>query len=420
MYVPKVVIIGGGFAGLAAAEALKNSPVKVVVIDRQNHHTFSPLLYQAASSLLSPTDIGAPLRHLLRKNLNTTVILGEVSGIDTAARSVMIDTCERLAQQLQYDYLIVASGVETSYAGHDDFESHAPGLKSLHDAAIIRNKILNAFEQAEIEEDPAVSNEWLTFVLVGGGPTGVEMEGTIAAMVRLSLEGEFRRIDPNRTRIIVVDGGRRLLAGYSPQISAQVKARLESQRVEVHLGEEVDGIDACGVTVAGKRIGTRTIIWTAGVRASTLTKFLGAETDKAGRLQVNPDLTIRDHPELMAVGDIATLSQDGKRLPGVAQVAMQQGRYAGKLIHSRVLGKKMPEPFRYFDKGNLAVVGRNYAVFERDQLHLTGFVAWIIWATVHLLYLGRTNLRITVLLQWVWAYVTGQRSSRLIVEPRTK
>ena len=231
MYVPKVVIIGGGFAGLAAAEALKNSPVKVVVIDRQNHHTFSPLLYQAASSLLSPTDIGAPLRHLLRKNLNTTVILGEVSGIDTAARSVTIDTCERLAQQLQYDYLIVASGVETSYAGHDDFESHAPGLKSLHDAAIIRNKILNAFEQAEIEEDPAVSNEWLTFVLVGGGPTGVEMEGTIAAMVRLSLEGEFRRIDPNRTRIIVVDGGRRLLAGYSPQISAQVKARLESQRV---------------------------------------------------------------------------------------------------------------------------------------------------------------------------------------------
>ena len=345
---PVVVIVGGGFGGLSAAKALRKVPVRVVVVDQFNHHTFQPLLYQVATSVLAPGQIGSPLRELLHKNKNTTVILGNVSGIDTDSQSISIDTADRKGAQVHYDYLILASGVQSSYFGHDEFAKYAPGLKSLADGGAVRNKILAAFEQAEAEEDPRVHAELLTFVLVGAGPTGVEMAGAIAVMVRNTLAGEFRRIDPKKARIILVDKGERPLASFSSKVSEAVKKRLESLGVEFHLGQSVDSVDETGVTVEGKRIATRTVIWTAGVSASSLAKQVKAETDKAGRVCINSDLSIPDHPEVLVIGDLAALNQDGKPLPGVAQVAIQQGHYAGKLIRARITGGKSPAPFSVF------------------------------------------------------------------------
>ena len=417
---PVVVIIGGGFGGLSAAKILRKAPVKVVLVDRQNHHTFQPLLYQVATSELAPGQIGAPLREIVRKYRNTTTILGNISEIDTASRFVSIDTADRQGVRVHYDYLIAAGGVQNSYFGHDEFAHYAPGLKSLADASAIRNKILAAFEQAEAEEDPKAHEELLTFVLVGAGPTGVEMASAIAFMVRNNLKGEFRRIDTSRTRIILADRGDRPLAAFSPQISEAVKRRLQSLGVELHLGQGVGSVDEGGVTIAGNRIASRTVIWTAGVSGPPLAKQLNAETDKAGRVRVQGDLTIPNHPEVLVIGDMAALNQDGKPLPGVAQVAIQQGRYAGKFIRSRVAGSAPPAPFRYFDKGNLAVVGKNYAVLEIGKFHLSGFLAWLVWVTIHLLYLGQNSLKISVLVQWMWTYVTGQRGSRLIVNQQCK
>jgi NADH:ubiquinone reductase (H+-translocating) len=413
--IPRVVIVGGGFGGLAAAKALKDAPVEVILIDRTNHHLFQPLLYQVATSVLAPGQISSPIRGIIGEQPNTTVILGEVRGVDKDRHCVWVNSTDRTGVPVAYDFLILATGVTHSYFGHNEYEKFAPGLKSLADAVTVRNKILQAFEQAEAEEDPARHTELLTFVLVGAGPTGVEMASAIALLVRNTLRTEFRRVKPESARIILLDMAPRVLGAFSEKLSAAAKQRLESLGVEVRLGHGVDRIDAEGVIVAGERIASKTVIWTAGVAPSPAGKWLNVATDRAGRVRIQPDVSVPGHPEIFVVGDTASLDQDGKPLPGVAQVAMQQGRYAGKLIHRRVTGKPGPRPFRYFDKGNMAVVGKGFAVLQSGKIHMTGFPAWLAWAGIHLEFLAQSSLRVSVLVQWVWTYVTGQGGSRLIV-----
>ena len=415
---PIVVIVGGGFGGVAAAKVLKNAPAEIVLIDRENHNLFQPLLYQVATSVLSPGQIGVPIRDLLRHHKNTTVILGEVVGVDQDRKQVFVCDADRQDVPIPFDYLILATGVTHSYFGHDEFEKFAPGLKNLADAEAVRNKILTAFELAEAEEDPSTHQDLLTFILVGAGPTGVEMAGAIAVMVRGTMKSEFRRIDPASARIVLVDRSSRVLASFSEKLSAAAKKRLENLGVEVKLGQNVDQIDADGIVVAGERIFSKTVIWTAGVAPSPAGKWLGAETDHAGRVRIQNDLSVAGHPEIFVVGDTASLDRDGKPLPGVAQVAIQQGRYAGKLIHRRLTGKSPPGPFSYFDKGNLAVVGKGFAVLESGKVHSSGLIAWFAWAAVHLQFLADSSLRLGVFLQWVWTYLSGRRGARLIVNPR--
>jgi NADH dehydrogenase FAD-containing subunit len=412
---PRVVIVGGGFGGLAAAKALRNTDVRVVLVDRQNHHLFQPLLYQVATSVLSPGQIASPIRSILRRQRNTTVILGEVTGVDSDRRHVFVDSVDREGVALEYDYLVLATGASHSYFGHDEFARFAPGLKSLADAVSIRNDILRAFEQAEAEEDPKRHRDLLTFVLVGAGPTGVEMAGALAILVRSTLPSEFRRIDPTLARIVLVDMAPRVLGPFAESLSAAAQTRLDQLGVEVRLGHGVDLIDADGVIVGGERIASKTVIWTAGVAPSPAGKWLKAPTDRAGRVRVQPDLSVPGHPEIFVVGDTASLDQDGRPLPGVAQVAMQQGRYAGSVIHRRIAGESAPRPFRYFDKGTMAVVGKGFAVLQSGRLRLSGFLAWLAWAAIHLQFLGQSSLRVSVFVQWVWTYLTGQRGSRLIV-----
>lgn len=412
---PRVVIVGGGFGGLAAAKALKNTPAQVFLIDRTNHHLFQPLLYQVATSVLTPGQIGSPIRGILRNQKNTTVLLGEVTGVNMGKKRVFVSDADRREVPVTYDYLILATGVTHSYFGHNEFEKYAPGLKSLADAVAVRNKILQAFEQAEAEEDPSRHRDLLTFVLVGAGPTGVEMAGAIAVLVRSTLQSEFRRIDPASARIVLLDMAPRVLSTFAEELSKGAKQRLEELGVEVRLGHSVDQIDADGVIVAGERILSKTVIWTAGVAPSPAAKWLNAAADRAGRVRVQNDLTVPGHPEIFVVGDTASLDQNGKPLPGVAQVAMQQGRYAGKVIRSRIVGKPVPSPFSYFDKGNMAVVGKGFAVLQSGKIHFSGFIAWLAWAAVHLQFLAQSSLRVSVFVQWVWTYVTGQRGSRLIV-----
>jgi NADH:quinone reductase (non-electrogenic) len=412
---PRVVIVGGGFGGLAAAKALANTPAQIVLIDRSNHHLFQPLLYQVATSVLTPAQIGSPIRNILRKQQNTTVILGEVTGVDKEAKYVLVNSADRTSVQLHYDFLILATGATHSYFGHNEFERFAPGLKSLADAVAIRNKILTAFEQAEAEEDPSRHRNLLTFVLVGAGPTGVEMASAISILVRATLKSEFRRIDPESARIVLLDMAPRVLGPFAETLSQAAKERLESLGVEVRLGHGVDQIDADGVVVAGERIFSNTVVWTAGVAPSPAGKWLGVATDRAGRVRIEPDVSVPGHPEIFVVGDTASLDQNGKPLAGVAQVAMQQGRYAGKLISRRITGQSAPPPFRYFDKGTMAVVGKGFAVLQSGKVHLSGFLAWLAWAAIHLQFLAQSSLRVSVFLQWVWTYLTGQRGSRLIV-----
>ena len=413
-----VVIVGGGFGGLAAARALKHAPVKVVLVDRVNHHLFQPLLYQVATSVLAPGQIASPIRSILRKSRNTTVVLGTVTAVDAASRQVIVETQDRTDVPLSYDYLILATGQTHSYFGHNEYEKYAPGLKNLADAVAIRNKILTAFEMAEAEEDPKQHQDLLTFVLVGAGPTGVEMASAIAVMIESTLKRDFRRVDPCSARIVLVDAGQRPLGTFAPGLSQAALNRLRKLGVEVMLGKAVDSIDGEGVMVGGERIASKTVIWTAGVTPSQAGKWLNAETDRAGRVKVRHDLSVPDHPEVFVVGDTASLEQDGKPLPGVAQVAMQQGHYAGKLIERRITGKAPPKPFRYFDKGNLAVVGKGFAVLQSGKVHMSGFVAWLAWAAIHLQFLAQSSLRVSVLVQWVWTYFTGQRGSRIIVNHR--
>ena len=413
--VPRIVIVGGGFGGIAAAKALRKTPAQLTLIDRNNHHVFQPLLYQVATSVLSPGQIGFPIRGILGKQRNTTVILGEVTGVDKEQRRVYVNSVDREGVRVDYDYLILATGVRHSYFGHDEFAKFAPGLKSLADAVEIRNKILQAFEQAEAEKDPARHRDLLTFVLVGAGPTGVEMAGAIAYLIQDTLRSEFRRIDPASARIVLVDMAKRVLGTFSESLSIKAAKQLERLGVEIRLGQGVDQIDEEGVIVGGERIASKTVIWTAGVAPSPAGKWLAVATDRAGRVRVANDLSVPGHPEVFVIGDTASLDQDGKPLPGVAQVAMQQGRYAGKLIHRRIAGKPAPRPFRYFDKGSMAVVGQGFAILQSGKFQLSGHLAWLAWALIHIQFLATRSLRVSVFLQWVWMYLTGTRGARLIV-----
>jgi len=414
-HLPVVVIVGGGFGGLAAAKALKNARAEVILIDRTNHHLFQPLLYQVATSELMPGQIGSPIRSILREQRNTTVLLGEVTGVDKDEQCVVVSDVDRAGVRLHYDYLILATGATHSYFGHEEFRKHAPGLKNLADAVAVRNKILSAFEVAEAEEDPRLHRDLLTFVLVGAGPTGVEMAAAIAVLVRNTLRSEFRRVDPASARIVLIDQSPRVLGSFSEHLSSAAKKRLEDLGVEVLLGRSVEKVDAAGVIAGGERIVSNAVIWTAGVAPSPAAKWLNAESDRAGRVRVQTDVSVAGHPEIFVVGDTATFEENGKPLPGVAQVAIQQGRYAGRLIANRIAGKSAPGPFRYFDKGNMAVVGKGFALLQSGGFQSSGLLAWFAWAAVHLQFLATSSLRLSVFLQWVWTYLTGQRGSRLIV-----
>ncbi len=412
---PRIIIVGAGFGGLAAAKALKNTPAEILLIDRTNHHLFQPLLYQVATAVLTPSQIATPIRSVLRNQKNTTVILGEVTGVNKDQKCVLVNDADRQNVPIAYDYLILATGASHSYFGHNEFAEYAPGLKSLADAEAARNKILQAFETAEAEEDADRHRDLLTFVLVGAGPTGVEMAGALAIFVRSALKSDFRRIDPTSARIVLVDAAPKVLGPFPEGLSKAAKQRLEKLGVEVRLGHSVDQIDAEGVLVAGERIASKTVIWTAGVAPSPAGKWLNVETDRAGRVRIQKDLTVPGHPEILVLGDTASLDQNGKPLPGVAQVAIQQGRYAGKLIHSRIVGSLPPRAFSYFDKGNMAVVGKGFAVLQSGKVQVSGFGAWLTWAAVHLQFLATSSLRLGVFLQWIWTYMTGQRGDRLII-----
>jgi len=412
---PRAVIVGGGFGGISAAKALARSPVDVTLVDRRNHHVFQPLLYQVATAHLAPGDIAAPIRQLLRDQANATVLLGEVAGVDPVARVVRFAPPGEPARELPYDFLVLATGVAPSYFGRDDFAAHAPGLKSLADATALRDRTLAAFERAELEADPERRRELLTFVLVGAGPTGVEMAGALAELARETLAAEFRRIDPRRTRIVLIEAGPRILPTFDAALGERARRRLAAMGVEVRVGQPVDVVDSRGVEVGGARIPAANVFWTAGVTPSPVARWLGAETDRVGRLRVSPDLTVPGRPEIFVVGDVAACEQDGRPLPGVAQVAMQQGRHAALTIAARVAGRPAPPAFRYRDYGAMAVVGRNFALYERARLRFGGFFAWLFWALVHIVQLELFHNRLLVFAQWAWTYLTRQRGSRLIL-----
>ena len=415
---PHVVIVGGGFAGLAAARSLRKAPVHVTLIDRSNHYLFQPLLYQVATAILAPGDIAAPIRHLLRKQRNVTVAMAEVTGVDVANRRVLVDYLGQPDTPLDYDYLILATGASHSYFGHNEFAPFAPGMKTLADAESVRAKVLKAFEIAEIEEDPTKHQDLLTFVLVGAGPTGVELAGALAELRRFTLKSDFRRIDPQRARIILAEAGPRILANFPEELARKAQARLESVGVEVRLGKPVKAIDEAHVVIGDETIPCRTAIWTAGVTPSPAGKWLNAPTDRAGRVRIKPDCSVPGHPEVFVVGDTASLDQDGKPLPGVAQVAIQGGRYVGKVIGNRETGRPAPQPFRYFDKGNMAVIGRGFAIVDSRVAKMSGLLGWLAWAFIHILYLPAAGNRIRVWTQAMWSFFTRQRSSQLIVEQR--
>lgn len=415
---PKVVIVGAGFGGLAAAKALRGVPVDLVVIDRHNHHVFQPLLYQVATSVLTAGQIGSPIRGLLRKQRNAQVLLGDVVGVDMARRIVLLANDAGAPSRVPYDHLILATGAAHSYFGHPEFAAYAGGLKTLADAEAIRNQILSAFERAEREQDEAQRNALLTFVLVGAGPAGVEMAAALAVLVRTTLRREFRQIDPMTARIVLADMAPRILGAFADDLSRAAHARLEALGVDVRLGHSVDAIDEAGVLIGGERIESRTVIWTAGVAPSPAGRWLDAEVDRAGRVRVKPDLTIAGHPEISVIGDTASFDQDGHPLPGLAQVAMQQGRYAARAIAGRLRDRPPAAPFRYFDKGTMAVVGKGYAILQSGRLKLAGGSAWLAWVGIHLQFLAQANLRVSVFLQWMWTMLTGQRGGQLIVTPR--
>jgi len=404
--VPRVVIIGCGFGGLWAAQALHKAPVEVTVIDRTNHHLFQPLLYQVATAGISAPAIAAPIRHILARQRNTTVLMGEVTGIDPERRVVRLDD----GPDVPYDYLVVATGSTHSYFGNDAWAPHAPGLKTLEDAFEIRARILLAYEHAELETDPAKRAAWLTFVVVGAGATGVELAGTLAEISRHTLRGEFRRFDPHKARVVLVEAGDRVLPPYAPDLSEKALAQLERLGVTVWLGKRVTGIDAAGVTMGAEHITAKTVIWAAGVASSPLGRSLGAPLDRAGRVQVQPDLSIPGHPEIFVIGDLATLPG----VPGIAPAAKQMGRHAGLNILNSLRGKER-KSFRYRDYGQLATIGRSAAVAEMGKLKLSGFPAWFVWLTAHIYFLINFRNRLVVMFDLAAAYWTFQRYARIVV-----
>jgi len=416
---PRVVIVGGGFGGISTARGLRSTPVDVLLIDRQNHHVFQPLLYQVATASLASADIAAPIRRILHKQTHTMVAMAEVTGVDLGGRRVLTWCSTRGELAVPYDYLVIATGVEQSYFGHDEFAAFAPGLKSAIDAEAVRSKILSAYERAELEADPAQHRDLLTFVLVGAGPTGVELAGAIAEMAKVTVKSDFRRVDPRMTRILLLDAGPRILASFDESLAQKAHARLTRMGVEIQTKAMVEHIDEKGVVVGGQRIISQNVLWTAGVKASPAGSWLRADTDRSGRVHIGSDLTLPGRPEIFVIGDTATLEENGKPLPGVAQVAIQQGQYVARAIAAQVAGKKVPEAFHYSDRGNLAVIGRNFAVLESHRVKLSGFPAWAAWATIHLGFLPQHQSQGRVLITWASAYFTGERAARLILERRS-
>ena len=413
---PRVVIVGAGFGGLQAARALRKAPVQVTIIDRSNHHLFQPLLYQVATAGLSPADISAPIRSILRKQANARVMLAEVTGVDVQEQRVLLHN----NKSVPYDYLILATGARHSYFGHDAWEPYAPGMKSITDATAVRRKLLLAFEAAEIESDPEKRKALLTFVLVGAGPTGVEMAGAIAELAHKALASDFRNIDPRSARIVLVEAGPRILPAFPESLAKRAQKALNHLGVEVRTGVAVEAIDEDGVMIAGKPLAAKTVIWTAGVAASQAGQWLGAEIDRAGRVKVLENLTVPEHPNMFVIGDTASVTQKGKPLPGVAPVAMQQGRYVASVIARQIAsdGKAKIAPFHYFNKGNLATVGRSFGIIEIGRIRVAGFIAWVLWLTIHIFYLIGFRNRLVVMFQWAWAYLTYQRGARLITFER--
>jgi len=406
---PCVVIIGAGFGGLTAAKALGRAPVDLTVVDQQNYHLFQPLLYQVATAGLSPADIASPIRQILGAQPNTTVMLGAVSAVDAVRKEVIVD-----GRHIPFDKLVIATGARHAYFGHDEWEKYAPGLKRIDDATYLRGRILLAFEKAENETDEAERRRLMNFVIVGAGPTGVEMAGAIAELARTALAKDFRRIDPSAARVILIEAGPRVLPAFQPSLAAAAMRELQRLGVEVRLGHAVTAVDADGVSVDGERIEARTIIWAAGVMASPAGDWLGAKTDRAGRVMVGADLTIPGRPDIFVIGDAARVADaSGAPLPGVAPVAKQEGAYVARRILAELEGKAAP-PFRYRDYGSLATVGRKFAVVEMGRLRLAGFVAWLIWCVAHIYYLIGFRNRLSVMLNWAWNYVTFQRGTRLI------
>lgn len=406
---PHVVIIGGGFAGLEAVKALQRAKVKVTLIDRRNHHLFQPLLYQVATATLTPANIASPLRHIFRNVDNLEVLLGEVRTVDVAGRKVVLTDGE-----VEFDHLIVAAGASHSYFGHDEWAEFAPGLKSIEDAVEIRRRILLAFEAAEREADPRARREWTTFVVVGGGPTGVELAGSLTEIARNDMVHEFRNFNPTRTRVILVEAGPRVLAAYPEDCSASARKQLEDLGVEVRTDTPVTKVDAAGVETKDGFIAARTVLWGAGVQGSSLGKELGAPVDKNGRVEVLPDLTLPGHPNIYVVGDQATLKrQDGRPVPGVAPAAMQMGKHAARNILRQLKGQPAA-PFEYWDKGELATIGRAKAVGKIGKWHPKGFIAWLMWSLIHVFFLISFRSRLLVMFEWAMLYFFHDRGSRLI------
>jgi NADH dehydrogenase len=409
MNTPRVVIVGAGFGGLSAAKSLAGSDFEVTVIDRHNYHLFQPLLYQVATAGLSPADIASPIRGILTNARNINVVLGEVSGIDTARREVIAE-----GRRIPFDYLILATGAQHAYFGHDEWAAFAPGLKTIDDATYIRRRILLAFEKAETEPDPEERARLLNFVIVGGGPTGVEMAGAIAELANRALAKDFRSIDPRCARIILVEAAPRLLTPFDPSLSEGAKRSLEQLGVGVRLGAAVTAVDSNGVSMGAERIEASTVIWGAGVMASPAARWLHADTDRAGRVKVAADLSVPGQPNIFVIGDTAAaVGADGKPLPGVAPVAKQQGQYVAALLIARAHGQSLP-PFHYRDFGSLATIGRKRAIVQVGRLKLTGFIAWVLWSVAHVYFLIGFRNRFVVAINWLWNYITFQRGTRLI------
>lgn len=410
---PRVVVIGAGFGGLSCVKDLGDAPVDVTLVDKRNYHLFQPLLYQVATAALSPADIAAPIRGIVGRQKNTTVLLARVTGIDVIHRRVIAED-----RQIPYDILVVATGARHSYFGRDDWEPFAPGIKKIEDATNIRRRILHAFERAESEPDPVERQKLLTFVVIGGGPTGVELAGAIAELGKRSLSKDFRHIDPRDTRVVLIEAGQRVLATYPEKLSAIAKKSLEKLGVEVRLGAPVTKIDNDGVEVAGQAIAARTVLWGAGVAASPAAKWLGADKDRAGRVKVGEQLTLPGHEEIFVIGDTALATdKKGKPLPGTAPVAKQQGSYVARVIAARATGKVDPAPFHYRHPGSLATIGRRAAIADFGWFRMSGYFAWILWGIVHVLFLVGFRNRVAVLLDWFWSYVTFQPGARLITGP---
>jgi NADH:quinone reductase (non-electrogenic) len=408
----EIVIVGGGFGGLYAARALGNAPVHVTIVDRRNHHLFQPLLYQVATAALNPADIAAPIRSVLRGRRNVSVVLAEAVSVDVAAKKLILADGE-----LPYDHLVLATGATHSYFGHDEWAPFASGLKSIEDALEIRRRVLLAYEMAERERDPERRRQWMTFVIIGGGPTGVEMAGALAEISRHALSREFHHIDPTHARIILIEGMSRVLPPYAEELSAKARIQLERLGVDVWTGARVTGVDATGVSLGQERILARTVVWAAGVAASPVPRTLGIPLDPAGRARVNPDLTIPGHDDIFVIGDLTAIEQDGKPVPGVAPAAIQMGRHAARNIRL-ALGGRPRQAFRYRDKGSFATIGRGKAVGQLPGgIRLSGFPAWVAWLAIHIFFLIGFRNRVLVIFQWAYSYVTFRRGARLITGP---